>query len=241
MARRLGHSAGRALPVLGGDPGVRRSTPRDVPHRPAVGYGAARVGRLLLRHARRDPLAVRRTPERRRPDLQARFHPAARRGGRAPPAHRAGRSAARSCPPARASGATESAGSLAPPVSRTVPGPDRRSTAVSGCSPPSLTSASERCRSRTSAPSSPSKPRRSRPEFAAKTVNNALVTIVVCLNAVEDGLIVWTAPPSCVIGRSRPSRTLRRATCRCTPFDTWPRRLRRSPNGPGCAWRRARA
>ena len=56
-----------------------------------------------------------------------------------------------------------------------------------------------------------------------------------------DGLLVWTAPPSCVIGRSRPSRTLRRATCRCTPFDTWPRRLRRSPNVPGCAWRRARA
>ncbi len=125
---------------------------------------ARRVGRLLLLHARGGPLAVRRAPQRRQPDLQAWVHEPAGGGRSQAPPRRAGRTSARSSTPPRRSAATGSDGwPAAAPTSRRALGAATRSAAASGCCPLSPTSALGHSRSMTSARSSPSRPRPWRP------------------------------------------------------------------------------
>ena len=141
-------------------------------------------------------------------DEQARFHEREGRARRQAPADRAASSAARSATPGVVRGVL---GALAG-ATQALPGAGHvagamRSTVACGCSPPSGAARSPRRRARRSAGWT-SRPRRSRPASSRpKTVNNALGTLVVCLNAaVEDGLIAEQPGAAGTAAARRPHR-----------------------------------
>ena len=191
----IGPSACPSVRVRGRGARLRRGARRGLPRRSPRGHGSSRPQRrrLLLPHGRRRPLAVRLPPQRRHPDDEARLRERARGPRRPAPADRAGRARRGAPHEGDVRRAIGSGGSLAAArTSSPARGPATRSPAASG----SLPAFGARSLGELSVDDvrefvAELAEEVEAGELAAKTVNNALGTLVVCLNsAVDDGLLV---------------------------------------------------